>query len=732
MKKLILTILTAGWAAFAFAQEGTPATNSGYQTSGFFEGGFWQVLKNPGSAKFQEYRRVEEHMLLNRFGFDLTKGKYYLNVSARELGKTDQGAKASFGLTRKWKNEVTWSQTPHLYSTSTKMFYLNAGGGTFILPDSVKAALATGSSSVVTAKLQSYLSGAQPFDLSAQRNTGGATSEWKPRADVTVKTGYVNERKQGGKQFGTAISFNAVELPEPINYETHRFSASAELARKKYSAAVEYSGRIFNNKTEVFIRDNAFRARPDSIGAPRQVRAALYPDNTAHNFTFTGTYNLPYKTRSVVVVSYGVATQNEEFLPHTINSAISDPGLVIRQGDSTGPVVTSLDGKFKTLMLNYQISSRPMDKLTLKGKVRFYDFKNETPELFFNSYVNYDASVGTRGRINLPYAYDKTSGGAEAGYEIIPQVNASVGYTRERVNREHREVEASNEDIFSGTLDLRPANWATVRSSYVHSERKTDKYEPDFFEESFPEGEAVTNVAMSLDELRRFDVYDRERDRVELTSQLSPIEKLDIGLNVSFSEDDYSADYGLQKLWNLGWGIDLMYTPIPRLTLFGDVGQENGRGEMESRYRPVVSNVGLDSLNNDWSGALREKFENYGFGFSADVWPQKLTWGGNYGFSYSQGELLSSFAPGGDPNGNAASFPNVYYKLHRLGSQLSYRITSQTAVKFEYWYEKYIETDWAIDPMEPFMAIANRSIFLGFRIPDYEAHVMALKLSYAF
>ncbi|MGE5693060.1 MAG: MtrB/PioB family outer membrane beta-barrel protein, partial [Candidatus Zixiibacteriota bacterium] len=156
------------------------------------------------------------------------------------------------------------------------------------------------------------------------------------------------------------------------------------------------------------------------------------------------------------------------------------------------------------------------------------------------------------------------------------------------------------------------------------------------------------------------------------------------------------------------------------------------RGETESRYRPVVANVGLDSLNNDWSGMLRDRFENYGFGFSADVWPKKLVWGANYGFSYSKSELLATFAPGGVVSGNAVDYSAVYYKLHRLGSQLSYRITSQTSLRFDYWYEKYIETDWAIDNLQPFMAVANRSIFLGFRIPDYEAHVMALKLSYAF
>ncbi|HLG94165.1 MAG TPA: MtrB/PioB family outer membrane beta-barrel protein, partial [candidate division Zixibacteria bacterium] len=142
MKKLILTILATVWAAFAFAQEETQTANGGaYQTSGFFEGGFFQILKDPGSAKFQEYRQVKEYMLLNRFGFDLTKGNYYLQVGANELGKTDQRATARFGMTRKWKNKIAWSQTPHLLSTSTREFFVNVGGGVFVVSDSIQRRL---------------------------------------------------------------------------------------------------------------------------------------------------------------------------------------------------------------------------------------------------------------------------------------------------------------------------------------------------------------------------------------------------------------------------------------------------------------------------------------------------------------------------------------------------------------------------------------------------------------
>jgi MtrB/PioB family decaheme-associated outer membrane protein len=728
MKKLILIAMAAALTASAWAQdEVPPAGGEQYRTAGYFEGGFWQVLKDPGSAKFQEYRQVKEHLLLNRFGFELTRGNQFFRVNANELGKTDQRATARFGLVRKWKNKVTWSQTPHLLSTDTREFFVNAGGGVFILPDSIQAALSTGSSSAVTAKLKNFLDGAQPFELSAQRNTGGATSEFKPRSDVTVKAGYINERKQGSKQLGVTLGFNPVELPEPLNYETHRLSASAELARKDFSASVGYSGRVFNNKTEVVIRDNLFRVTTDTIGNPLRARLALPVDNMAHNFTFTGAYNLPKKTRSVATVSYGVATQNEPFLPHTINSFITDPS-----GGLTLPAA-SLDGKFKTLLVNYYINSRPMDKLSLKGKVRYYEFDNQTPSLDFGSRVAYDASLDTLGRVNLPYGYIKRDYGGEAGYQIVRQANASFAYTRENITRNHREVKSSKEDILKGTLDVRPATWVTLRTSYAHADRRSQEYDTLFFEESFPEGEAVTNPAMSLNELRRFDVYNRDRDNIELSSQLSPIDELDVGLSFSLAQDKFAdTDYGLEALWNRGWSVDISYNPVPRLTLFGDIGREDGRAEMESRYRPVVANVGLDSLNNDWSGALRDRFERYGLGFSAEVWPKKVNWGADYGFTYSQSALLSSFAPGGVAAGNAVSFPNVYYKLHRIGSQVTYRLTGQTALKFSYWYEKYLETDWAIDPMQPFMAAANRSVFLGFRIPDYEAHVLALKLSYAF
>ncbi len=738
MKKLILTLLAAGLAASAFAQD-TLTANGGVpiQTAGYFEGGFWQILKNPGSAKFQEYRQVKEDLLLNRFGFDFTKGKYYFNARAGELGKTDQVGVVSFGLTRKWKNRVFWSQVPHLLSTSTREFFVNAGGGVFVLPDSIQSQLTStrsADSAAVTRRLISFLQGAQPRNLSSQRNIASATTELKPRSDVTFKAGYTNERKQGSKQLGVNLGFNTVELPEPLNYETHRFSASAELARKNFSAAAGYSGRVFNNKTEVVIRDNIFRVTTDTIGNPLRARLQLPVDNQAHNFTFTGTYNLPKRTRSVATVSYGVAKQNEPFLPHTINSAISDTGLVVRRL-SDGQPVTSLDGKFKTLLFNYQITSRPVEKLALKGKARYYEFDNQTPELFLTSYVAQgDLSLNTRGRINLPYRYIKRDIGGEADYQILEQASASFSYTRQNISRNHREVLASAEDIFKGTLDVRPADWVTFRSSYAHAQRRSQKYDAEFFEESFPEGEPVTNGSMSLDELRRFDVYNRLRQNVELSSQISPIDELDVGVSFSFAQDDFatSSDYGLEALWNRGWSMDISYIPISRLTLFGDLGREDGRGEMESRYRPVYSNVGYDSLNNDWSGALRDRFERYGFGFSAEVWPKKISWGADYGFTYSKSALLSSFVPGGNPSGNAVSFPNVYYKLHRVGSQVAYRLTGQAALKFSYWYEKYLETDWAIDPMQPFMPAAKRSVFSGFRIPDYEAHVLALKLSYAF
>lgn len=714
MKTLILFLATVTLAATAWTQEAV-------RTTGQLEGGFWQVLKNPGSAKFQEYRQVKEDLLLNRFGLDLTKGNYYFGVNANELGKTDQGAVVRFGLVRKWKNNVSWSQTPHLLSTTTREFFVNAGGGVFVVSDSIQRRLQS-----VPGSLKSFLEGAQPRNLFFQRNTASATTEFKPRSDITFKAGYTNERKQGSKQLGVTLFFNPVELPEPLNYETHRLSASAELARKNFSAAVGYSGRIFNNKTEVVIRDNLFRVTTDTATAPLRVRLALPVDNVAHNFTFTGAYNLPKQTRSIATVSYGVATQNEPFLPHTINSAITDSGLALP--------AASLDGKFKTLLVNYQVSSRPVEKLSLKGKIRYYEFDNQTPSLDFGSYVAYgDYSLQTRGRENLPYGYIKRDYGGEAGYQIVRQANASFAYTRENMTRNHREVLSSAEDIFKGTLDVRPSVWLTFRGSYSHAERKSQKYDSLFFEESFPEGEAVTNAGMSLNELRRFDVYNRNRDNVELSSQISPIDELDVGLSFSLAQDDFAnSAYGLEALWNRGWSMDISYSPTPRLTLLGDLGREDGRGEMESRYRPVYANVGYDSLNNDWSGALRDRFENYGFGFSAEVWPKKLSWATNYGFTYSKSALLSSFAPGGNPSGNAVSFPNVYNKFHRVASQVTYRLTSQTALKFGYLYEKYLETDWAIDPLQPFMAAASRSVFLGARVPGYEAHVVALKLSYNF
>ena len=91
------------------------------------------------------------------------------------------------------------------------------------------------------------------------------------------------------------------------------------------------------------------------------------------------------RTRVNANLAYSLRLQNDAFLPHTINPAISSPGLALPQD--------SLDGMVGTLLLNVYASSRPLRPLTLSFKYRFYDFNDMSDTPLFPAHVVNDRTL---------------------------------------------------------------------------------------------------------------------------------------------------------------------------------------------------------------------------------------------------------------------------------------------------------------------------------------------------
>ena len=169
---------------------------------------------------------------------------------------------------------------------------------------------------------------------------------------------------------------------------------------------------------------------------PAAVCVALPPDNTAHTWILSGSARLPadFPNRVTGSLAYGIRSQSDDFLPHTINSAIVSPGLVLPDGD--------LDGKVHTILGNLVASARPIENLSVELRGRVYNYNNKTGRLIFPEHVTTDTTLDTSPIRSVYTDYLTASGELEGAYDVMKGMTAHLGYGFDYWNRNStREVE---------------------------------------------------------------------------------------------------------------------------------------------------------------------------------------------------------------------------------------------------------------------------------------------------
>ena len=94
------------------------------------------------------------------------------------------------------------------------------------------------------------------------------------------------------------------------------------------------------------------------------------------------------KSRYVGTVSYNMMRQNQAFLPFTINTK---PGFFTINGQNPANLAalpaSSLNGAINTLLSNNVVTTQITPELKSKLSYRYYDYDNDTPELYFPNWV---------------------------------------------------------------------------------------------------------------------------------------------------------------------------------------------------------------------------------------------------------------------------------------------------------------------------------------------------------
>ena len=701
---------------------------------GSLTAGAQAVGESVRSSKFTEYRDVPRGTFVQALAFDLTNRNFYASIAARNLGQADQRLAAGFGSRGKLKVELGYDQTPHRFSFFGATPYVEMTPGIFTLNDVIRSAaealVPTGTGTNLAAAralVSSFLTSAGPIDLGLRRKKGTVDMTFTPSVPLSFSVSASHENRSGNRPYGASLGFsNAIEVPEPIHYQTTNLDTRLEYHKKWGTLRAGVAASFFDNDVQTLVWDNPYRITDSTYpsaysggNGTAHGRMALGPSNDAVRFYAGGSFKPLAGTRISASASYGAFNQNEKLLPFTINTAIpgSDPNAV----NALSPPRDTALAKAHVSSLDLTVNSRLTKSLTLTAGFRTYDFANKIEELGIpTGYARLDQVWENVPVAIEPYSFSRSRLFGDLTFALLPTTSLKVGYSLYGVRRHDPALEGeknkTDEGSFKVAVDSQPAEWLAARVSFVSSKRDWSlddsyvAYIPGF-------------------NFKRYFEAGRDRQALNALVGLNPIDRLDIQLTYAFGHDDYSkSTYGLLRDDFDMYGVDLSYSLAKNHSLYAFYSHE--LYDTDQAARQSGANFSTNPAD-DWTANLKDTVRTIGGGYAVDILDDKLGFNVSASYSKAAGSSFLDSPAGGSP-GAAVNYdaPLDTTDWRTLQYSLKWKVTKSLIAVFGYWYESYtlddiVRNDVAVD----YAAVG--AIFLGALEPGYRYHVGSVRLVYS-
>jgi MtrB/PioB family decaheme-associated outer membrane protein len=718
LRLILAASLVLGTAGAASAQ----LKLGGYNLTGEIEAGGRYV--DAGSerrrGKFEEYRDFDSNVFLEDLHLRLFRDdeRYFTEFGGSKWGLETQEYSLRAGRLGLWEFGFDWDQMRHIYSTTGRFGFTEVRRGVLTLPTPRQS-------------LASFNSAPELDEISVRWDTAKIGFKVTPTPDLELSALYTRIHKDGDRpidmHFSTSPGGNTAEVLEPIEHTIHDLRLQASWARENWQLQGGYTLSVFENELRSLTADNPCFGLPGSVfagqcgtdggaAASGSGRLALPPSNMAHTFTLSGGVNLPMRTRLSANISYSLRLQNDTFIPHTIAAtSVPDPELTLPQ--------KSLNGNVQTFLVNLNATSRPLRALTLGAKYRLFYLEDVSDRIVFtNTFIDDRGKSG--GHIAERFSHSRHNLDLDARYQILAPLATTFGVGWERIDRpDHRDVAETDEFFGKVAVDYEPFDWLLARLTYRPSFLVNDGYRaheetPPF--RPFP--------------MRRFDVNERDRQRVDGMLQFMPIETFTTTLTGSYRYDDYlNVVSGVQNETSWSTGLDFGWMPMERLSFGGGYVYE--RINLQQRDRPQ-----LLQPDYDWVARNIDTVHTVHANVTTTLIPRRLDFvvGGNA--STALGRVLTDNpvppASGTAANNEAARakpWPAFEDTLIRLDAKLLYHFLKQWTATLGYAFESFEKHDFRTDRLTPWIEGAGQhTTWLGVDTKNYTAHILALTLRYRF
>ncbi len=517
----------------------------------------------------------------------------------------------------------------------------------------------------------------------------GAGFETSSRWDFDVN--YRHQERDGNAISSGSFFFNAAMFAAPVDDTTDELELTAIYKADTWQVSAAYWGVLFDNNVSSLTWDNPYVAQTPGADSGQLARA---PDNDSHQFKLAGSVALPARTMLTGHVSFGRMNQDDEFLPYTTNLQVMTGALPS----------SSADARVDTTNLKLRVTSSPTRKFTIEGEIRFLERDNRTPQQTFN-YVVTDLLNSTDSATNIAYDYERNNYRLRGEYRFTSRTRLHLGYEHENFDRTGQERTETKTNGVWAKLRTRPTSQFNMDVKLYAEDRDGSTYNPN------------TNVPDPQNPLmRKYNMADRERVGVKANISAYPSDRLSLGLNAEYNDDEYEdSEIGLLDSEYSRLGLDGSYLFRGDASLYGSVYWE----DIES----TQANSQTFSTP-DWTGTTEDRFFTGDLGIRFPEISDRWSADAQYTYTHSEGETTNN------TNALVSSFPTLESTAHRFRLGINFRYSESLNLQIVYLYESFDSDDWALEDVEP--ATVSNLLALGADPWDYDAHVVFVGVHYTF
>jgi MtrB/PioB family decaheme-associated outer membrane protein len=653
-------------------------------TSGTVEAGVGHVSDD--SRKFGDYTGLEKKGAFAVLGGNVShRGEgYWADLSASDLGLDTRSVFGRAGREGLYTLRLGYSEIPRWTTDGAATPYLGVGSDTLTLPTGAGFPAGTTAGMPLATTLRAV-------DLGTQRKSYqlGASFVGLDRWVFQVS---LRRNVRDGTQAGTSSLFSsAAQLAFPVDQTTDQFEVSASHATAQWQATLGYSLSQFRNALDALTWDSPFT--PVVAGSDRG-RLALAPDNRFEQFFGSAGYQITPMIRASADFALGRSTQNESFLPSTINATLA-PGAL---------PAASLDGRVNTYVGNVRITATPLPGLRVNGSWSHDERDNRTAIASY-PLVSTDMFVAAQPRSNTPFGFTLDRFKLGADYRGPGSWKFAAGVDHDRRERSFTEVVNTRETTLWGRASVQARENLMLAGKLAHSERDHSTY-----------GVAIWFGAPENPLLRKYNLASRTRDSGGLRADLAVSEQVSVGLGADFANDDYDESLvGLKEARSASVAADVSFNLSEATQITGYLHSERIRSRQDGSIAFAAP---------DWSGRVKDRFEMLGLGVRHAAIPDKLDIGADVSLSRSRSDVAVQTGVGEPP------FPTVKVSLDSVRVYATYKVTDRMSVTGTLWHEEYDAQDWHLDGVLP--ATVPDLLSFGQQAPKYRVNALRVALRYRF